>query len=86
MILDICYCFMLDGFEFSMYQNYYCKSSYQNETGLEAATKKCEKDINCTMVSALVCGLDSEYKLCDNSTELLPNVDSCILWKHGKNI
>ena len=76
---------MLDGFEFSMYKNYYCEFSYQNETGLETATKKCEEDINCTMVSALDCGLDSEYKLCDHSTELLPKVDSCTLYKIGKN-
>ena len=78
---------MLDGFDFSMYRNYYCKSSYQTETGLEAATKKCREDINCTVVSSLDCNVeDSEYKLCDNPTELLPKIDSCTLWKHGKNI
>ena len=76
---------MLDGFEFSMYKNYYYKSSYQTETGLEAATKRCKEDINCTMVSALDCGLDSEYKLCEHSTDLLPKVDSCTLYKIGKN-
>ena len=76
---------MLDGFEFSMYKDYYCEFSYQTEAGLEAATEKCEEDINCTMVSALECDLDSEYKLCDHSTELLPKIDSCTLWKLGKN-
>ena len=77
---------MIDGFEFSMYKNYYCKFSYQTETGLEAATKKCEEDSNCTMISALECDVDSEYMFCNHSTELLPKVESCTLWKIGKNI
>ena len=77
---------MLDGFDFSMYKNYYCKISHQTETGLEAATKRCKEDINCTMVSSLDCNGDSEYNLCEKSTEFLPKLDSCTLYKNGKNM
>ena len=86
-LISVVFCFILDGFDFSMYNDYYCKSSYQTETGLEAATTNCREDINCTMVSSLDCNDDdSEYKLCEKSTELLPKIDSCTLWKKGKNI
>ena len=79
-------CFILDGFGFSMYNDYYCKSSYETVTGLEAATTKCSDDIKCTMVSSLDCNEDSEYELCEKSTDMLPKLDSCTLLKKGKNI
>ena len=79
-------CFILDGFGFSMYNDYYCKSSYETVTGLEAATTKCSEDIKCTMVSSLDCNEDSEYELCEKSTDMLPKLDSCTLLKKGKNI
>ena len=69
-----------------MYNDYYCKSSYETVTGLEAATTKCSEDIKCTMVSSLDCNEDSEYELCEKSTDMLPKLDSCTLLKKGKNI
>ena len=83
------FCFLdgLDGLDFSRYNNYYCKSSYKTVTGVVAATTKCREDIKCAMISSLACNTeDSEYTLCEKSTELLPKLESCTLWKKGKNI
>ena len=77
--------YILDGV-FSIYNDYYCNSSSKYETGLEAATTKCSEDINCAILSSLDCKEDSEYELCEKSTEMLPKLDSCTLWKKGKNI
>ena len=40
------------------------------------------------MISSLNCNFpqDSEYSLCEKSTELLPKLESCTLWKKGQNI
>ena len=85
---EVSFCFLdgLDGFDFSRYNNYYCKSSYKTVTGVVAAMTKCREDIKCAMISSLDCNTeDSEYTLCEKSTELLPKLESCTLWKKGEN-
>ena len=74
----------IDGHNFSELNGYYCGSSYVTEHGLTNATLKCREDINCAMVSTLECtDGDSEYRLCEKSTELIPRLEACTLWKKG---
>ena len=77
----------LDGNFFSTLNGYYCKSSYQTERGIANATSKCKEDTNCAMVSTLECANgDSLYSLCNKSTELIPNLEACTLWKIGNEM
>ena len=74
----------LDGNFFSTFNGYYCKSTYQTERGIANATSKCKEDANCAMVSTLECtDGDSLYGLCNKSTELIPKLEACTLWKIG---
>ena len=69
---------------FTTVNNTYCKSSYQTELGFANATSKCKEDTNCAMVSTLECTKeDSIYGLCNRSTELIPKLEACTLWKIG---
>ena len=77
----------LDGTDFSEVNSYYCKSSYRTERGLTNATLMCREDVNCAMISSFECGNgESEYRLCGNSTELIPKLETCTLWKKGNII
>ena len=84
-----------DGSDFSEYNSYFCKSPYQTEYSLTNATSKCREDTKCAMISSLgqwdngliKCnGEDSEYQLCEKSTELVPNMQACTLWKKSNII
>ena len=77
----------LDGEFFSKFNGYYCKSFYQTERGIANATSKCNEDTNCAMVSTLECTNDASiYSLCNKSTELIPNLKACTLWKIGNEM
>ena len=82
--LFFCYIFSLDGGFFSKVNGYYCGSSYQTERGFANSTSKCKEDNNCAMVSTLQCtNGESVYSLCNKSTELVPKLEACTLWKIG---
>ena len=77
----------LDGEYFSTYNKYYCKSSYQTVHGIANATTKCKEDEKCAMISTLDCANgDSVYSLCEKSSELIPKLEACTLWKIGNEI
>ena len=79
--------FILDGEYFYSFNKYYCKSSYQTENGIANATAKCKEDEKCAMVSTLNCANGgSLYSLCEKSTELIPKLEACTLWKIGNKI
>ena len=74
----------LDGDDFSISNSYYCESAFQTHRGLAEAAAKCRNNINCAMLSSLECEDElSEYRLCEISTNLIPNVDACTFWKMG---
>ena len=74
----------LDGDVFTIFNDYYCKSSNQTELSMENALSICKEDTNCAMVSTLECTKeDSIYGLCNRSTELIPKLEACTLWKIG---
>ena len=77
----------IDGDYFSSVKDYYCKSPYQTVRGFANATSICKEDANCAMVSTSECtNGDSVYRLCENSTELLPKLEACTLWKIGNEM
>ena len=78
---------MPDGEYFTTFNKYHCKSFYQTEHGIANATTKCKEDEKCAMVSTLDCANgDSVYSLCEKSSELIPKLEACTLWKIGTEI
>ena len=74
---------LLDGIDFSTYPKYFCKS-YQTANGFSNATTQCQQDDECAMISSLQCDdKDSEYHLCKKSSEMIPKLEACTLWKKG---
>ena len=78
---------MPDGEYFTTFNKYHCKSSYQTEHGIANATAKCKEDEKCAMISTLDCANgNSVYSLCEKSSELIPELEACTLWKIGNEI
>ena len=76
-----------DGEYFTTFNKYHCKSFYQTEHGIANATTKCKEDEKCAMISTLDCANgDSVYSLCEKSSELIPKLEACTLWKIGNEI
>ena len=76
-----------DGEYFTTFNKYHCKSFYQTEHGIANATTKCKEDEKCAMISTLDCANgDSVYSLCEKSSELIPKLEACTVWKIGNEI
>ena len=74
----------LDGTDFPKYKGYYCKSYFKTEDSLVDALNECRSNINCSMVSSSNCAnVTSHYHLCDQTTELKPDLEACYHWKKG---
>ena len=73
----------LDGTDFSKYLNFYCKAESENYD-LLSAISKCREDVDCSMVSSLVCNNDtSQYQICGKFPTLIRTEESCTFRKKG---
>ena len=77
----------LDGTDFKLFEGFHCDSYYQTKDSLVDAIISCREDINCSMVTTTACynGTDG-YHLCDQTPELIPDVESCTYRKKGRLI
>ena len=74
-----------DGTDFKKYEGYYCKSFFKTKKSLVDAISECRQNVNCSMVSTSNCrNASSGHRLCEQSTELIPNFEACYHWKKGK--
>ena len=76
----------LDGTDFPKYEAYRCNSYsyYHTEATLANAISSCRDDINCSMVSIPECSNEtSEFQLCSQSPEMIPDLKSCTYRKKG---
>ena len=73
-----------DGTDFKKYEGYYCKSFFKTEKSLVDAISECRQNVNCSMVSTSNCrNASTGYRLCEQSTELIPSLEACYHWKKG---